>query len=203
MSLKAIELTCIRNHQPLFEKLSFELSPGKLLLVEGKNGAGKTTLLKALTGLRMADHGQVLWQGKAIQDPESEFYENLIWLGHNNPIKEALTALENLTLLSELRQRNPLSLNDALLKVGLGRAKHKPVKTFSAGMKRRLALASLLVTACPLWVLDEPQSSLDKAGIALFESLAEQHLNQGGLIIMTSHHPVNLPEKFVQPLRLS
>jgi len=202
MQISAKNLSCVRNHKTLFEDISFELSSGSLLLVEGKNGAGKTTLLKLITGLRRPESGNVLWNNKPIDDIDNEFNRNLAWLGHHNPIKDEQTALENLTMLGHIRPRNQTDYIEALSTVQLANAKHKLVKTFSAGMKRRLSLASLLIADTPLWVLDEPQSSLDKNGIVLFENLAEQHLQEGGMIIMTSHHPVAIDASRIQNLNL-
>lgn len=200
--LQARQLSCIRNHKPLFQNLSFELASGKLLLVEGKNGAGKTSLLKLLSGLRMADKGEILWNGQAIAANDGDYRQSLAWLGHNNPLKEEQTALENLQMLGALRARNQHCALEALAKVGLGKFKHKLVKTFSAGMKRRLSLASLLIADTPLWILDEPQTALDKHGIELFERMATDHLENGGMIVMTSHHEIHIAEKFVQRLSL-
>jgi len=202
MLFSAHQLSCIRSHKTLFQNVSFELSPGQLLLVEGKNGAGKTSLLKLLSGLRRPDSGEVKWNQVNILQAESDFRTYLAWLGHQNPLKEDQTALENLTMLGHIRQRNQISMIEALKTVHLGHVKHKFVKTFSAGMKRRLSLASLLIAETPLWILDEPQAALDKAGISLFESLAEQHLKQGGMIIMTSHHSVNIAPEYIQTLVL-
>lgn len=202
MLLSAQNLSCVRNHKTLFEDISFELSSGQLLLVEGKNGAGKTTLLKLLTHLRRPDSGQVLWNHKPTQDSESDFHAQLAWLGHQNPIKDEQTAIENLSMLGHIRPRNGMSLIEALKTVKLGHVKHKLVKTFSAGMKRRLALASLLIADSPLWILDEPQAALDKAGIKLFEELAQQHLQSGGMIVMTSHHAVNINPEYIVSLNL-
>ncbi|WP_040727849.1 cytochrome c biogenesis heme-transporting ATPase CcmA [Thiomicrorhabdus sp. Kp2] len=202
MRLTANQLSCIRSHKTLFKNISFELSSGQLLLVEGKNGAGKTSLLKLLTGLRRPDKGQVLWNNIDILKPESAFHSQLAWIGHQNPLKEEQTALENLELLSHLKSRNNLPLIKALKAVHLGQSKHILVKTFSAGMKRRLSLACLLITDAPLWILDEPQASLDREGVQLFEELAETHLNMGGMIILTSHHPLSIAEERVQKLQL-
>lgn len=200
--LQAKQLSGLRNHKPLFQNLDFEVRSGQLLLVEGKNGAGKTSLLKLLSGLRLADKGDILWNGQAITAPDCDFRQSLAWLGHNNPLKEEQTALENLEMLGNLRTRNQQCALQALAKVGLGKFKHKLVKTFSAGMKRRLALASLLIADTPLWILDEPQTALDKHGIVLFERMASQHLENGGLIVMTSHHEIGIAKKFVQRLSL-
>jgi len=202
MLFSAHHLSCIRGHKTLFEDVSFELSAGQLLLVEGKNGAGKTSLLKLLTGLRRPDKGEVHWNNLSIIDSESDFRSNLAWLGHQNPLKEDQSALENLSMLGHIRPRNQTSMIEALKTVQLGHVKHKFIKAFSAGMKRRLSLASLLISETPIWILDEPQAALDKAGIALFEKLALQHLKDGGMIIMTSHHPVNIDHARVQTLSL-
>ncbi|WEJ62213.1 cytochrome c biogenesis heme-transporting ATPase CcmA [Thiomicrorhabdus lithotrophica] len=202
MLFSAHQLSCIRSHKTLFQNVSFELSPGQLLLVEGKNGAGKTSLLKLLSGLRRPDSGEVKWNQVNILQAESDFRTYLAWLGHQNPLKEDQTALENLTMLGHIRQRNQISMIEAVKTVHLGHVKHKFVKTFSAGMKRRLSLASLLIAKTPLWILDEPQAALDKAGITLFETLAEQHLKKGGMIIMTSHHSVNIAPEYIQTLVL-
>ena len=202
MLFSAHQLSCIRSDKTLFQDVSFELSPGQLLLVEGKNGAGKTSLLKLLSGLRRPDSGEVKWNQVNILQPESDFRTYLAWLGHQNPLKEDQSALENLTMLGHIRPRNQTSMIEALKTVHLGHVKHKFVKTFSAGMKRRLSLASLLIAETPLWILDEPQAALDKAGITLFETLAEQHLKQGGMIIMTSHHSVHIAPEYIQTLVL-
>ncbi|MDX1353728.1 MAG: cytochrome c biogenesis heme-transporting ATPase CcmA, partial [Thiomicrorhabdus sp.] len=186
MLLSAKQISCIRGHKTLFKNLSFELTTGQLLLVEGKNGAGKTTLLKLLTGLRRPDNGQVLWNHIDILQTQSGFASQLAWIGHQNPLKEEQSAIENLAMLSQLKPRNNTSLVSALTTMHLGQAKHKLVKTFSQGMKRRLSLACLLLTNAPLWVLDEPQASLDQEGIKLFEQIAENHLKSGGMIILTS-----------------
>ncbi|BBP46678.1 cytochrome c biogenesis ATP-binding export protein CcmA [Thiosulfatimonas sediminis] len=202
MHLEAQNLCCQRGAQILFSDINFRLEGGKVLLVEGKNGAGKTTLLKLLSGLRRPDKGEIKWDGVAINAADSQFNQQLAWLGHQNPLKEEQTALENLAMLGAIRTRNQRDEFDALSAVGLGRVKHKPVKTFSAGMKRRLALASLLIADTRLWILDEPQAALDKAGIALYEQLATEHLKNGGMIVMTSHHEVAIDDIYIQRLNL-
>ncbi|MBO1927006.1 cytochrome c biogenesis heme-transporting ATPase CcmA [Thiomicrorhabdus sp. 6S2-11] len=202
MQLEAQNLRCRRGPKTLFTDISFSLDAGKLLLVEGQNGAGKTTLLKLLSGLRRPDKGEVLWNGMSIRSANSQFNRQLAWLGHQNPLKEDQTAFENLSMLGAIRSRNERCAYEALQAVKLGNVKHKAVKTFSAGMKRRLALASLLIADTPLWILDEPQAALDKAGIALYEQLATEHLENGGMIIMTSHHDVAIDERFIERLIL-
>lgn len=187
MRFQAKQLSCIRGHKTLFKNLSFELDSGQLLLVEGNNGVGKTSLLKILTGLRKADKGQVFWHNRDIQKNGETYRQALSWLGHQNPLKEELSALENLQILGAIRCRNNQCAIQALHTVGLSSYKNKMVKTFSAGMKRRLSLASLLIAETPVWILDEPQTSLDRSGMQMFEKIAVQHLKNNGMIIMTSH----------------
>ncbi len=168
-----------------------------MLLVEGHNGSGKTTLLKTLAGLREPDAGTVLWE-----QPQP-----IVWLGHSNGIKDDLTALENLQMMQVMARgegsKKPPSLKAVLERMGLTGNGHRFPRHFSAGMKRRLALCRLLLSDARLWILDEPQAALDKAGIQLFEALLAEHLAQGGSAIMTSHHSVGLQASHIQHLRLA
>lgn len=187
----------------LFKKQSFHLQSGQLLLVEGRNGSGKTTLLKTLATLRLQDKGDIQWCGTPIQKLGSLYLENFSWLGHHNGIKDDLTAFENLRVTRSLLPANDLKISAALETIGLKGYRHTAARSFSAGMKRRLGLARLLLANTPLWILDEPQSALDRSGIELFESLATRHLDAGGMIVMTSHHDVGFHPDYIQPLRLN
>ncbi|MCB1757264.1 MAG: cytochrome c biogenesis heme-transporting ATPase CcmA [Gammaproteobacteria bacterium] len=203
MSLKTRGLSCIRGHRTLFEELAFTLDSGQVLLVEGSNGSGKTTLLKMLTGLRPPDAGEIFWQDQNIDSLGAEYREQIAWLGHSNGIKEDLTAAENLRVSQTLCPGNGRKINEALERVNLRQYKNTLPRQFSAGMKRRLALARLLLVSSPLWILDEPQSALDKTGIAMFETFLSEHLDNGGMAVMTSHHDVDLHENYIIRLRLS
>jgi heme exporter protein A len=202
MMLTASNLSCVRGHRTLFSDVSFTLSAGELLLVSGHNGAGKTSLLSLLAGFRAPDAGQVCWQGVSMDAAESDYRQQMVWLGHRNPLKPELTAIDNLQLLQSLRPHPTISITQALSQVGLSRHSHKRVAEFSAGMQRRLALASLLVCDAKLWICDEPQASLDAAGVVLFESLVSDFLASGGCVVMTSHHALNLPSSVVHSLVL-
>lgn len=192
MLLEVVGLQCIRGYRALFSDLTFTLEAGQLLLVEGHNGSGKTTLLKTLAGLREPDAGQVLW--------EAGYRQQFVWLGHANGIKDDLTALENLRAME--RRISPPSPLLVLERMGLAGQGHRFPRHFSAGMKRRLALCRLLLSDAPLWILDEPQAALDKAGIQLFEALLSGHLQQGGSVIMTSHHAMGLEGQHIRRLGL-
>jgi heme exporter protein A len=204
MLLEVIGLHCIRGYRALFSDLAFTLDAGQLLLVEGHNGCGKTTLLKTLAGLREPDAGQVLWQQQALAAWGAEYRQQFVWLGHTNGIKDDLTALENLQMMQVMvGSGKPVATRTVLERMGLAGHGHRFPRHFSAGMKRRLALSRLLLSNARLWILDEPQAALDKAGIHLFESLLQEHLQQGGSAIMTSHHDVGLTGSHIQRLVLA
>ena len=188
--LQGVDLSCIRDDRVLFEGLSFELNAGQVLLLEGKNGSGKTSLLRILCGFREADAGQVKWCGDAIND--ADYYVDMAYVGHLDGVKKELTVLENLRVSLALGQAGQYSIQQALAKVHLDDFDDALVQTLSAGQKRRLSLARLLITKNRLWILDEPFTSLDKAGIALIESLMIEHCANGGMIVLTSHHDIAL-----------
>ena len=199
--LQGNDLSCVRDDRVLFEELCFELNSGQVLLLEGENGSGKTSLLRILCGFREPDAGQVLWCGNAIND--SQYYEDMAYVGHLNGVKKELTALENLKASLALGKAGQYSIAQALAKVQLADFDDALVQTLSAGQQRRLSLARLLITHNSLWILDETFTSLDIKGITLIESLMTEHCNKGGMIVLTSHHDIALPSVDVQRILLS
>ena len=200
MTLQGIELSCIRDDRVLFEGLNFQLQSGQILLLEGKNGSGKTSLLRILCGFREADAGEVRWGDEAIND--RNYYADMAYVGHLDGIKKELTVLENLKVCLALGMTGQYSIAEALRKVHLQGYDDVLVQALSAGQKRRLSLARLLITHNILWILDEPFTSLDKQGIALIESLMMEHCANGGMIVLTSHHDVTLHDD-VNVLRIN
>ncbi len=200
-SFEGAGLSCIRDDRVLFEQLDFTLVSGQVLLLEGKNGSGKTSLLRILCGFREADAGTIRWCNDAIKD--SRFYAEMAYVGHLDGIKKELTVLENLKMALALSDSGHYSIDEALTKVHLTGYDDVLVQTLSAGQKRRLSLARLLMTGNVLWILDEPFTSLDKQGIALIETLMSEHCANGGMIVLTSHHDIDLPEVDVQRINLS
>lgn len=199
--LEGTGLSCIRDDRVLFENLAFELVSGQVLLLEGKNGSGKTSLLRILCGFREPDVGQVHWCGEAINN--SQFYAQMAYVGHLDGVKKELTVLENLKMSLALSSSGQYSINEALSKVHLAGYDDVLVQALSAGQKRRLSLARLLITENVLWILDEPFTSLDKHGIALIETLMTEHCANGGMIVLTSHHDIDLHDVDVQRINLS
>lgn len=199
--LEIKNLACIRDDRILFEGLNFKLSNHQVLLLEGKNGSGKTSLLRIICGFREQDEGEMLWDGKVIN--ESEYFSEMAYVGHLDGVKKELTVLENLKMSLALGQKGAYTIDQALDKVHLEGYDDSLVQSLSAGQKRRLSLARLLITKNTLWVLDEPFTSIDKQGITLIESLMHEHTIAGGMIILTSHHDLALHEVDVQKINLS
>ncbi|HWA80570.1 MAG TPA: heme ABC exporter ATP-binding protein CcmA [Acetobacteraceae bacterium] len=188
--LRAEGLAAIRADRLVFRDLSFTLAPGGALIVRGPNGAGKSTLLRLIAGLLPPAAGQLLWQGQdALFDPPLHA-KRVAYLGHQDAIKPALTAAENLRFAAHCSGG---SITDALAALNLVPLAELPARLFSAGQKRRLALARIALSNAPLWLLDEPTNALDEAAASRLASLIAAHRAKGGLVIAASHTPLPLP----------
>ena len=201
IQLQGENLSCTRDDRELFSGLSFAVRPGQVLLLEGQNGSGKTSLLRIICGFREPDTGAVRWGGDEI--PHHQYYSDMAYVGHLDGIKKELTVLENLRLAQALSQAGKLTIQQALDKVRLSGYEDTLIQALSAGQKRRLSLARLLITHNILWILDEPFTSLDKQGIVLVETLMVEHCANGGMMVLTSHHDINLQSVDIQRIRLS
>ncbi len=200
-TLQAKNLSCVRDDRVLFSHLNFSLTPHQLLLLEGQNGCGKTSLLRILCGFREADEGEIAWCGSPIN--KSTFYQDMSYVGHMDGVKKELTVTENLAVSLALGVPGQLDIEQALDKVRLSGFDDTLVHSLSAGQKRRLSLARLLITQNRLWILDEPFTSLDRQGIKLIESIMVEHVQAGGMIIMTSHHDLEISCVDIQRINLS
>jgi heme exporter protein A len=192
--LEVRDLACARGEQQLFSNLSFELSAGELLQVQGENGKGKTTLLRTLCGFIEPLAGEIHWQGQSIRELDEAYHGELIYLGHLNAIKDELNALENLRISSALAgcEVSDSAAISALRRMGLRGRETFPVKVLSQGQRRRVALARLLVSKAPLWILDEPLTALDVGAVGLMQSLIGEHLDNRGMVIFTTHQPLEV-----------
>ncbi len=179
------DIACVRGDKPLFKHLGFCLQGGALLLLKGPNGSGKTTLLRLLCGLLAADEGRVLWNGEPILDNE-RFRRDLMMIGHKSAVKLDCTVEENLAFWARL-YNTELLIPAALKYFDLGRYKDVPATQLSAGWQRRVALARLILSPCPLWLLDEPTNFLDDEAVMLTASLIESRVQQGGIVVAASH----------------
>ncbi|MBI3545045.1 MAG: cytochrome c biogenesis heme-transporting ATPase CcmA [Gammaproteobacteria bacterium] len=201
--LDVTNLECVRGDRPLFSRLSFRLKPGELLHIVGKNGSGKTTLLRTLCGLTHAVTGEIRWQGLAIHELGDEYRRQLSYVGHSNGIQGELTPEENLRTASCLSKKpNASFIKDTLQRLGLAAYRSFPAKVLSQGQKRRLALARLVIQKKSLWILDEPLSALDVDSVDLMSELLTDHLDQNGLIVLTSHQKVDVAKKKINQLQL-
>jgi heme exporter protein A len=203
-ALDAMNLRCERGDRTLFEGLCFQVAAGQLLQIEGANGSGKTTLLRTLCGLFEATAGEVVWCGQSIRTDPANYHAQLSYIGHLPGIKLELSPQENLAFSQGLRGQRPTrsDILGALDAIGLFGFEELPCRQLSAGQRRRVALARLLLENSLLWILDEPFTALDRAGNERLSELLVAHLLQGGLVVLTSHQPVSLREITITRLAL-
>jgi heme exporter protein A len=193
MRLRAWDLTIERGGRRLFSGLSFEADAGSALIVAGPNGSGKSSLLRALSGFLPVQAGGFALEGA---DPECTVGEQAHYLGHADALKGALTAGENLAFWAGALggDSSPRAGGAALARVGLEHAIDFPVRALSAGQKRRVALARLLIAHRPLWLLDEPTTALDAASQAAFAEIMRAFVSQGGILVAATHAPLGLED---------
>jgi len=193
MRLSGQNLRCVRGGREVFSGLDFAVSAGELLAITGANGSGKTSLLRLIAGLLVASGGSVELEGG---ETELSLAEQAHYLGHRDALKPALSVAENLSFWRDFLGGEMSDRGRSLAAAGLDHAAHLPAAYLSAGQRRRLSIARLLVVRRPVWLLDEPTSALDVAGQDLFVRLMRDHLIGGGIIIAATHAPlgINGPE---------
>jgi heme exporter protein A len=194
--LSAVDLECVRGERELFRDLSFTLDPGTLLEVVGPNGSGKTSLLRMVCGLLAPAAGRIVWNGADIARLGEGFRAELTYLGHQNAIKDDLTAIENLVLPERLAggDATDAAAYAALAALGLAGFEALPTRVLSQGQKRRVALARLAFRArCRLWVLDEPFVALDVRAVRSVADMIASQVDAGGIVLLTTHQAVDVP----------
>lgn len=186
--LEAEGLAAFRGERLVFEGISFAVPAGAALLLTGPNGSGKSTLLRLVAGLVRAEAGALRWNGEdALADP-SGHAARVAYLGHQDAVKPGLTVEENLAVWGR-----PGAVAVALGAVALTALAALPAKMLSAGQRRRLALARLLLHPAPVWLLDEPTLGLDTASVDRFGIMLAAHRAQGGVVLAATHLPLPLP----------
>jgi len=173
--LQAAGLAAFRGEKLVFRDLDFTVPDGGALLLTGPNGSGKSTLLRVLAGLLRPAAGEVHWDGPVA------------YVGHQDAVKPALTVSENLRFAAAVGCGDTAS---ALTAVGLDALTDLPARMLSAGQRRRLALARLLLTRAMLWLLDEPTLGLDSASVERFGGVLARHRERGGIVVAATHLPL-------------
>jgi heme exporter protein A len=184
-----------RGDRHLLKNLGFTLAPGEALQLLWPNGTGKTSLLRCIAGFLHAEAGQVRWEGRAVAPDRDRFHRDLAYLGHEPALKGDLTAQENLRFSLGLRHHASADrLQDALRVAGLAHLDPaQPVRSYSAGQQKRVALARLSLWGARLWLLDEPAANLDGAGQAVLTAFLQRHLGEGGCALIATHQAVDIP----------
>jgi len=193
--LEARNLACVRGGRTVFAHLDFALAPGEALLLCGPNGSGKSSLILLLAGLVPKAAGSLLWEGEAVEPHRPEWRERFHFVGHADGATRVLTVAENLRYAADLAGGGDVA--GALAAFDLTELADRPVRHLSAGQKRRLALARLLLTPRPLWLLDEPAVGLDAARRRLLEEHIRSHRARGGVCVVASHGDVQLDDPLV------
>jgi heme exporter protein A len=189
--LTAEDLAVFRGEKLVFRDLGFQLPAGGALVLSGPNGSGKSTLLRLLAGLVRPAAGRVLWDGADVFSDITEQGRRVAYLGHQDAVKPGLTVAENLRFAAAISGR---SIASALLAMGLDTLSDLPARMLSAGQKRRLALSRLVLSAAPLWLLDEPTLGLDTGSIERFGALLAAHRAGNGMVVVATHVPLPLPD---------
>jgi len=197
MLLSAVDLACHRGGRDVFAGVSFTVGAGEALTISGRNGAGKSSLLRAVIGLLRLAQGRLTLEGG---DPELTIAEQAHYLGHQDALKPSLSVAENLRFWAGFLGKPSSAIDEPLDAVGLAGLAALPAAYLSAGQRRRLSIARLVAVKRPIWLLDEPTSTLDASAQQRLAGLMQAHLGAGGLILAATHGPIGLEK--MQELQL-
>jgi heme exporter protein A len=188
------KLVCLRGDRLLFSDLDFSIDAGELLLLGGPNGSGKSSLLRLMAGLLPPLAGRLAWNGEPVAADREAHRARIGFLGHLDAIKPALEVAEHLAWYAALGEHRPAAdaVARALAMLGIEPLAHLPGRVLSAGQRRRLSLARLLLRPAALWLLDEPTVGLDEDGVQRFRTLVATHCQAGGMAVIATHIELGL-----------
>jgi heme exporter protein A len=187
------DLALVRGDRLVQQRLSFRVLAGETLAISGRNGAGKTSLLRAIAGFLELQFGSIslhLHGGRAVTSGE-ERGQYVGWIGHQDGIKPQLTPLEHLKFYRAY-YRCGGDVADALTRTGLAQIRDLPAQYLSAGQRRRLAFARLILDSRPLWLFDEPLSALDADARNFVRTLIANHCSVGGIVVAATHEQLGV-----------
>lgn len=188
------DLICQRGDRLVFAGLDFALPAGGALLLLGANGSGKSSLLRLMAGLAKPAGGELLWEDERVAADLEAHHGRLQFVGHLDAVKPVLSVAENLAFWAGLRDGGKARVGDALERLGLSELAPLPARLLSAGQRRRLALARLLVAPAALWLLDEPTVGLDRDSVARLTEAIGEHQDRGGRVVIATHLPLSLAD---------
>ena len=193
------DLVCERGERIVFERVSFDIPGGGVTELRGANGSGKSSLLRMMAGLLAPTHGTITWNDVPVGADSDAHRARINYIGHLDGVKGMLTVVENLRFWGEMTrgQQTDKQIRDradlALATFGIAKLADLPARSLSAGQRRRVALARLIVRPALIWLLDEPATALDTSALAALDHAMAAHLGAGGIVVMATHEPIRRP----------